>query len=239
VRAPAPAAGNFAALTRIVPMRIADTQPIPALADALLLDPSTNAARTSVEKQNIDFDWAGETARHVGSLVHALLQRIADDGIENWDSRRVSTLQSAMTQDLARRGVAHDELAAATSHAREALANTLADDRGNWILQSHVQARAEWRLTGMHNDALVNIAIDRSFVDEHNVHWIIDFKTGGHEGSDVNAFLDNEAKRYFAQLQTYAKIVSALSSVREQKTIKLGLYFPMLRGWREWEYSPS
>ena len=31
------------------------------------------------QEEEIEFSWAGETARHVGTIVHRWLQRIADD----------------------------------------------------------------------------------------------------------------------------------------------------------------
>ena len=82
----------------------------------------------------------------------------------------------------------------------------------------------------------MNIAIDRTFVDDQNVRWIIDFKTGSHEGTDLDGFLDNERKRYSAQLETYAKILNAMQGESQQVSVRLGLYFPMLKGWREWEW---
>ncbi len=114
--------------------------------------------------------------------------------------------------------------------------NTLADTRGAWALQAHTRARAEWRLTGVHEGKLANIAIDRTFVDANNVRWIIDFKTGSHDGGDVEAFLDNEQSRYRAQLDVYAAVLSALNGESQPREIRLGLYFPMLKGWREWEW---
>ena len=49
-----------------------------------------------------------------------------------------------------------------------------------------------------------------------------------HEGGDVETFLDRERLRYEAQLERYA------AALGEPRT-KLGLYFPLLAGWREWE----
>ena len=34
--------------------------------------------------------------------------------------------------------------------------------------------------------------IDRTFVDENNYRWIIDYKTGQHIGSDLEIFFKNE-----------------------------------------------
>jgi ATP-dependent exoDNAse (exonuclease V) beta subunit len=73
--------------------------------------------------------------------------------------------------------------------------------------------------------------IDRTFV-EHGVRWIIDYKTGIHHGTGAEAFLDNEEARYRAQMETYALVMSRIDS----RPIRLGLYFPLLCGWREWSF---
>jgi ATP-dependent exoDNAse (exonuclease V) beta subunit len=67
--------------------------------------------------------------------------------------------------------------------------------------------------------------IDRLFRDRDNVLWIIDFKTSRHEGADVDAFLDRERERYAPQIRGYSAAI---------KGARAGLYFPLLRGWREW-----
>jgi ATP-dependent exoDNAse (exonuclease V) beta subunit len=72
--------------------------------------------------------------------------------------------------------------------------------------------------------------IDRTFVDEHGVRWIIDYKTGSHEGGNLETFLDNEKKRYQEQLERYARLLVQ----RDSRPIRLALYFPLLGGWREW-----
>jgi hypothetical protein len=55
----------------------------------------------------------------------------------------------------------------------------------------------------------------------------VDYKTSAHEGADREGFLDRERERYRPQLERYARLLG-----REQCT--LGLYFPLLNGWREW-----
>ena len=86
----------------------------------------------------------------------------------------------------------------------------------------------------------MDVAIDRSFVDGDGVRWVIDFKTGSHEGGDVEAFLDNEKKRYQQQLENYASIISKLRGDADSPvSIRLGLYFPMLGGWREWAWDSA
>ena len=64
------------------------------------------------------------------------------------------------------------------------------------------------------------------------MRWIVDCKTGTHEGGDLEAFLDREQDRYRAQLERYA----ALMRMLDNRPVKLGLYFPLLKGWREWPF---
>ncbi|MGH7908492.1 MAG: PD-(D/E)XK nuclease family protein, partial [Thermodesulfobacteriota bacterium] len=94
----------------------------------------------------------------------------------------------------------------------------------------HHDAQSELKLTGVGQDGIVNIVVDRTFVDEQGTRWIVDYKTGTHEGGDVEAFLDREQARYRAQLEQYA----ALLRGPDARPVRLGLYFPLLSGWREW-----
>ena len=43
-------------------------------------------------------------------------------------------------------------------------------------------------------------------------------------------FLDREQQRYRAQLERYAALMRRI----DEQPVKLGLYFPLLKGWREW-----
>jgi ATP-dependent exoDNAse (exonuclease V) beta subunit len=194
--------------------------------------PPQNSARA---QDDLEFSWAGETARHVGSVVHRWLQRIAEDGVAGWDAPRITALEPAIRHALAAQGVGEHDIAAASARVRQALINCVGDARGRWVLDAHGEGRSEWRLTGVTAGRPVNVVIDRSFVDAEGVRWIIDYKTSVHEGADTAAFLDNERERYRGQLERY----SALLQAGGAQHIRLGLYFPLLGGWREWEYEPQ
>jgi hypothetical protein len=184
----------------------------------------------------IDFDWASDAVRHVGTVMHAMLQRIADDGLDKWDASRIAACENVFDDELMRRGVDADARRISTPKIAKALTRTLDDARGRWLLQQHHDARAEWRITGVVGGRLVNAAVDRTFVAADGTRWIVDFKSGGHEGANVEAFLDNEQRRYRGQLETYATLVRAMSPAEATRVIKLALYFPMLGGWREWAF---
>jgi ATP-dependent exoDNAse (exonuclease V) beta subunit len=90
-------------------------------------------------------------------------------------------------------------------------------------------------VSGVLGGRIVNIIVDRTFVDQDGVRWIVDYKTSSHEGADIEGFLDLQKDRYRQQLEKYAALFKNL----EHRPIRLGLYFPLLNGWREWEYEKT
>ncbi|MFL6565156.1 MAG: UvrD-helicase domain-containing protein [Burkholderiales bacterium] len=174
-------------------------------------------------EERIEFSWAGETARHVGTVVHRWLQRIAEDELRGWDAARVSSLEKSFARDLQRRGVPPAELERSAASVALALRNTLADERGRWILGPHGLARSEYRMRVHGPEGRRTYVMDRIFRDRDGRLWVVDFKTSRHEGAAVEAFLDQERTRYAAQLEAYAAALGGASR---------GLYFPLHAGWR-------
>lgn len=205
-----------------------DWQP-PAAVSAV---PFARLQARAEDEGSIAFIWASDAARHVGSVVHALLQRIADDGVAAWSTQRIHDVQPYLRHALLREGVSTAEVDVALARTVQALNNTLADPRGQWLLQAHTQSRCEYAVSGVLDGRVVRAVMDRSFVDDDGVRWIIDYKTGSHEGGDVDAFLDAEQQRYQAQLHTYARLLR----LTEAGPIRLALYLPLMQAWREWAF---
>jgi hypothetical protein len=138
--------------------------------------------------------------------------------------------------ELAELGVPADRRDAAARRVFEAVRRTLADERGRWLLHgAHREAQSELGLTGRWGEEVVSIVVDRTFVDATTgTRWIVDYKTSAHEGAGLEEFLDNERTRYRPQLERYATLLRGLGD----EPIRLGLYFPLLSAWREWEPGP-
>jgi len=160
--------------------------------------------------------------------VHRWLQRIAEDGSAGWTPARVEALRPRLTRELERRGVPAGERVEATERAVRALAQTLGDARGCWLLGPHAEATSEKRMRVVSGNTIRTLVMDRVFRDDSGMRWIADYKTSSHEGADVEAFLDRERVRYEAQLARYAAALGEPQAM-------LGLYFPLLAGWRAWE----
>lgn len=221
-----PAADDSAALTRLV----TDWSP-PSPPAAVPIAPT---AVLEASGEPVEFSWAGESARHIGTVVHRLLQYIGKTGIECIETEDLLRLQRIARQILAESGVSGVLIEEAVTRVRRAIDVTLQDARGRWILNAgHKDARSELALTCVRDTGLEHIVIDRTFIDEHGMRWIIDYKTGIHAGGAVDEFLDREQARYRDQLERYASVMFR----KERRRIRLGLYFPLLGRWREWAYA--
>ena len=173
------------------------------------------------EEVEIEFSWAKETVRHAGIVAHAWLARIAEDELKGWDAQRVDALRDRFVRDLERRGVAPAEVERAASLVATALKNAVTDERGRWLLGPHPVARNEYRLRNRER----SFRIDRYIEDAQGTKWVADYKLSEHTGGGIEAFLDEQRRRYAAQLDAYAEAVGAG---------KRGLYFPLHMGWRSW-----
>ncbi len=202
---------------------------LPVLRDAVDPDNLPLGQYSQVDA-NVEFDWAGATARHTGTVVHHYLQRIAEQGLERWSAARITSAGASIGAALLELGHTKDECANSVQRCQRALINALDDPRGQWLLGQRDGAASEFALSGPIDSEVKRLVIDRTFIDENDIRWIVDYKTGEHLGADIEQFLDREQSRYRRQLQEYADLMRHIDT----RPIRLGLYFPMLMGWREW-----
>jgi len=181
----------------------------------------------------VEFSWVGETARHAGVLVHDMLERIAREGIGAWSEERLRGLSGVWETELERLGVPENDSKESSSRILEALLRVLGDKRAGWLFSDgHRDARNEYAITWDRPDGARHLRIDRTFIDAQGTRWIVDYKSSTHEGAGRERFMDSEQQRYKAQLDIYARAIRAMAP----GPIRLGLYFPMLAGWREWPF---
>jgi ATP-dependent exoDNAse (exonuclease V) beta subunit len=205
---------RLAPVTRLV----ADWQPAvppPAV-------PVTQLPAAYLATEPLEFSWVRETQRDIGTAVHAWLVRLA--------AAPQLPEGGAVLAQLARLGVPRSEQPRALEVILTALRQTLADERGRWILSgSHREAYSEWELSGVSHGRLRNVKIDRSFVDASGTRWVIDYKTSAHEGGDLEGFLAQEIERYRPQLEAYLELARAVGP----QPVRAALYFPLLGAFRE------
>lgn len=185
---------------------------------------------------DIEFSWAGEVARLVGIAVHEMLQHIDQIGWSRWLKTDDDSIEKKINCMNISANLDDQEQQQWKQWVITSIENIRKDTTAHWIFaDSHQHKQSEWALTGVINNEIHNVIIDRSFVDENNYRWIIDFKTSRHEGSHLDEFLQHEKQRYQKQMDKYASIVAAL----DDRPIKLGLYFPLLKQWTCWDWDKT
>ena len=172
------------------------------------------------------FDWAQETAKIIGTVVHAFLCRISKDGADQWNTARVNTSENAIRAALQSNGLFGDELNSAVVRAKNALAKSLTSKDGKWILTPHPDAASELELTAFLDGETVHKKIDRTFT-ENGERWIIDYKIGYQDDRSENGlrtFREREKEKYKVQLSEYARIMR----LKDDRPIRAALYYPLM-----------
>jgi len=171
----------------------------------------------------IEFNWAGTEARRTGTVLHRLLQRVGEIGIEALSTAERQRLRGRSRDLLRALGSQGAALEQSTRIIEAAFDASLDSATGRWILSgNHAGAACEQAISGVLDGELVNAIVDRTFVDGEGVRWIIDYKSGYHDGADLPGFLQQEAERYREQMDRYRRLYEAL----EQAPVRTALFLP-------------
>ena len=172
--------------------------------------------------------------KHIGTVTHLLLQVFCDHGIKSWIDKSKAQQMIYIKQQLQRLNFASSELDAGIQTIINIIENVLSDPKGRWIINPHLEAKAEFAISLRDKDFKVEkFIIDRTFIDENGTRWIIDYKTAMLNQVDLDDFLKKEENKYREKMLRYAQAFQLL----DPRPIKIGLYFPALPSWREWIYS--
>jgi len=168
-------------------------------------------------------------ARHTGTIIHRALQNLIGIAntidIEQWQASQMPFWRNNLKQN----GWSGEEITQAVQKIMRAIANTLGDTQGQWLLDnSHAQNACELAIIhkqGNHIDLkLRENIIDRTFM-AGGVRWIVDYKSSEPSATQNLAdFITQEIAAYKAQLARYKACFAALG----ETDIKTALYFPLL-----------
>jgi ATP-dependent exoDNAse (exonuclease V) beta subunit len=181
--------------------------------------------------REVTYDWASPLAKHVGTVVHRWLEKITREGAENFTEANLQSLRPLFSHMLNAEDIDAKQLEQGTEMVATALSNTLKDPTGQWLVNdTHEASVCEFPVTVMRDNRMQSLIIDRTFVDDAGVRWIVDYKTSSHEGGGLDAFLNEEERRHSEQLESYRQAMQLLEPERE---IKTALYFPLLQKLHE------
>ncbi|MDP7403563.1 MAG: PD-(D/E)XK nuclease family protein, partial [Gammaproteobacteria bacterium] len=91
----------------------------------------------------------------------------------------------------------------------------------NWIFDNeHREGACELRISRQQNGYTQQFVIDRTFVDQDDTRWIIDYKTSQQQPEQTESeFIQSQTEKYRSQLENYRDLVKAT----ENRTTRLAL----------------
>ncbi len=194
-----------------------DTPPSPP-------DIQTEPAMDISLEEEVLYEWAGNEARCLGNVLHRSFETIVTQGLDAWDERRVDQMKSSLETALLAEGLSPLHLKKTVQNGLRALKNILKDAEGRKILRHYENEEAEYALTFIEGRNFRNKIVDRTFVDDEGIRWIIDYKTGERAGGNIEGFFKQEVVRYRSQLESYEQLIRLQG---ETRPIKKALYYPL------------
>lgn len=174
-------------------------------------------------------DAASDADRIVGVLYHALMERIARDGLTGWSAERAQEQQAALMAGCRRLGMPEPMVGSAVERVIRLVRRSVGSDVGRWILGDHPDSACELALSGFLEDRWVSGVIDRVLTDESGDTWVIDYKTTSFP-AEHQAALREAIVQYSPQLRRYSTL---LREQRGVSRVRAGLYFPDIDRFEE------
>ena len=186
----------------------------------------TAQSKDAIENQN------GDSEEIVlGLFIHEVLYQLSFGLPENI-SQFISNQSIKWKQQLARQVstaviMAHSQSSATLlKKAQQQITGVLNDSDGRWLLSDKRRdALSEAPFTGFYQNILTHVVIDRSFIDDEGIRWIIDYKSAQKpEMLSEEKFVSQQLIWHGPQLRKYAALISAW----KPQVIKLAIYFTAL-----------
>ncbi|GHA10246.1 ATP-dependent helicase [Arenicella chitinivorans] len=184
-------------------------------------------------EEQMTFEWATEVATGVGIVLHEWLQYNQQNLLEAVVDE---SLRQRWRAELLALRVPQARLSAAVKRLEEAVDRIQQDQSAHFLFQDYAISDNEYALSAFEDGVVNTYRIDRTFVDQSGVRWIVDYKSTDTNRVDLDAFIDEQVQlRHRPQLEKYGALMREIDA----RPIKLAVYFPLLRQLRVWEYVDS
>ena len=171
----------------------------------------------------------------IGTCVHEVFEQLAKLEQRSLSDDAMQTQQAIWRCRLLQLGVKPQQVDDALNTVVTAVQAVLNNTDGQWIFDaSHRAAQNEWPLSCLSDEvpsSVYHYVIDRSFIDENNVRWIIDYKISAPSGAvTADDFVEQQKKQYSAQLSQYKNAVTQFDRASGESVVetKCALYFPLI-----------
>ena len=92
----------------------------------------------------------------------------------------------------------------------------------DWIFdESNSSSQSEFKISWSKNGRINSYIIDRTLVDENDVRWIIDYKTGAPRNESMEAFIEFQKLSHTPQLEKYCEAFKKLENRKTKAALLL------------------
>jgi len=189
------------------------------------------------EQEQLDlsqqFDWATNAASGVGTVLHRWLQYNNTNILSTQiDQAQINTWRT----ELVALRVPSTHIEYAIRNLKQAIENIKTDHQAHFIFETYKIEQNEYGLSTFEDGIVKKSIIDRTFVDNQGVRWIVDYKSTPTKSKDLRAFAQEQVKmRHQKQLEEYGDLMNEIDS----RPIQLAVYFPLIKQLVSWPYRSS
>ncbi len=164
---------------------------------------------------------ADRVASKTGTLIHKVFETYINSNDKSNYLAQLKTIKSYWRLGLRSLQLSSDEMDRTLSQMEETVYRTLSSPTLAWIFDNQSSESAcELKITQRQKGHLKQFIIDRTFIDQSNTRWIIDFKTSVRPiGESESDFISAQTEKHRSQLEIYRDLMMA----SENRPIRLAL----------------
>lgn len=193
---------------------------------------ASQASLSDKQNQEIEYQWAQQVATAVGVVLHDWLQYNSESVL---NAQIDDALLNRWRAELYAQRVPDKHIKFGVERIARGVRNIQADTQAQFLFGDYQIAFNEYALAYVENGVVKRHRLDRTFVDNDGVRWIVDYKTTDTQTKDLVLFADQQLERHRAQLEKYGQLMSEL----DDAPIQLAVYFPLLKQLRSWRYQKT
>ena len=200
----------------------AENQAIAALTADIEYHEQEQEASTDEHQQNWNTPTHAErVSSKMGTLIHKAFEAYTQSNSKSDYLAQLGTVATYWQLSLRSLQLSTKEMECAIRHMRETVLKTLTNPKLNWIFDNQNRESAcELEIVRQKNGHLQKFIIDRTFIDQDEIRWIIDYKTSQRQPQQSESeFIQDQIKKYRPQLENYR----CLLQNTEKRTVRLAL----------------
>ncbi|MEC7079866.1 MAG: PD-(D/E)XK nuclease family protein, partial [Pseudomonadota bacterium] len=164
---------------------------------------------------------AERVASKIGTLIHKVFETYARSNSKPDYLAKLEKVIAFWELNLRPLQLPSMERKRILNQMKATVLKTLSDPKLNWIFDNeHREGACELRISRQQNGYTQQFVIDRTFVDQDDTRWIIDYKTSQQQPEQTESeFIQSQTEKYRSQLENYRDLMKAT----ENRTTRLAL----------------